>query len=142
MSEAQAVALTLNRKPVTAADFLNNAQFYHAGVTAATEQYNVAVAAYNKAVQLENVGAGVTVTFNEGKGDKAETLSGQVITKLVNGDYQVLVQFVGGPAKLSTVKPAAIVAVHAQGQATTEAPAEEVVEQPALTPEFDADASA
>lgn len=137
MSQAQ----TLIKKPVTAADFRNNAEVLHAVVITATENYNAAVAAFNKAVELENVGAGSIVTFNEGKGDKAEVLSGQVITKLESGEYQVLVQFVGGPAKLSTVKPAAIVALGAQPAAVAEdiQVDDEPVEAPAQTPEFDAE---
>lgn len=110
MSEAQAT--TLIRKPLTAADFKHNAEFHHAAVVKATDAYNVAVGEYNRAVELENVTAGVNVTFNEGKGEKAEQLSGQVVTRLETGAYQVLVQFVGGPAKLSVVKPADIVAIH------------------------------
>jgi len=84
----------------------------HAAVVKATDAYNVAVQEYNRAVELENITSGISITFNEGKGDKAETLSGRVITRLDNGTYQVLVEFVGGPAKLSTVKPADVVAIH------------------------------
>lgn len=113
MSEVQTTAVkTLNRKPVTAADFKNNAEVLHALALTATTNYNDAVAAYNRALELENITAGVSITFNEGKGDKAETLSGRVVTRLDNGTYQVLVEFVGGPAKLSTVKPADVVAIH------------------------------
>ena len=102
----------LFRSPVTAADFKNNAEVLHALALTATANYNDAVAAYNRALELENIVPGITVTFNEGKGEKAETLSGRVITKLDTGAYQVLVQFVGQPAKLSNVKPADVVAIH------------------------------
>lgn len=113
MSEIQTTAIaTLIRKPVTAADFKHNAEVLHAAVVKATDAYNVAVQEYNRAVELENITSGISITFNEGKGDKAETLSGRVITRLDNGTYQVLVEFVGGPAKLSTVKPADVVAIH------------------------------
>lgn len=113
MSEVQTTAVaTLIRKPVTAADFKQNAEVLHAAVVKATDAYNVAVQEYNRAVELENITSGISITFNEGKGDKAETLSGRVITRLDNGTYQVLVEFVGGPAKLSTVKPADVVAIH------------------------------
>ena len=112
MSEVQTTAATLIRKPVTAADFKQNAEVLHAAVVKATDAYNVAVQEYNRAVELENITSGISITFNEGKGDKAETLSGRVITRLDNGTYQVLVEFVGGPAKLSTVKPADVVAIH------------------------------
>lgn len=112
MSEVQTTVATLIRKPVTAADFKQNAEVLHAAVVKATDAYNVAVREYNRAVELENITSGISITFNEGKGDKAETLSGRVITRLDNGTYQVLVEFVGGPAKLSTVKPADVVAIH------------------------------
>lgn len=112
MSEVQTTVATLIRKPVTAADFKQNAEVLHAAVVKATDAYNVAVQEYNRAVELENITSGISITFNEGKGDKAETLSGRVITRLDNGTYQVLVEFVGGPAKLSTVKPADVVAIH------------------------------
>ena len=113
MSQAQtATVATLIRKPVSAADFKQNAEVLHAAVVRATDAYNVAVQDYNRAVELENITSGISITFNEGKGDKAETLSGRVITRLDNGTYQVLVEFVGGPAKLSTVKPADVVAIH------------------------------
>lgn len=113
MSEVQTTTVaTLIRKPVTAADFKQNAEVLHAAVVKATDAYNVAVQEYNRAVELENITSGISITFNEGKGDKAETLSGRVITRLDNGTYQVLVEFVGGPAKLSTVKPADVVAIH------------------------------
>ena len=113
MSEVQTTAVkALNRKPVTAADFKNNAEVLHALALTATANYNDTVAAYNRALELENIVPGITVTFNEGKGEKAETLSGRVITKLDTGAYQVLVQFVGQPAKLSNVKPADVVAIH------------------------------
>lgn len=112
MSEVQTTVATLIRKPVTAADFKHNAEVLHAAVVKATDAYNVAVQEYNRAVELENITSGISITFNEGKGDKAETLSGRVITRLDNGTYQVLVEFVGGPAKLSTVKPADVVAIH------------------------------
>ena len=113
MSEVQTTAVaTLIRKPVSAADFKQNAEVLHAAVVKATDAYNVAVQEYNRAVELENITSGISITFNEGKGDKAETLSGRVITRLDNGTYQVLVEFVGGPAKLSTVKPADVVAIH------------------------------
>lgn len=113
MSEVQATAVaTLIRKPVTAADFKQNAEVLHAAVVKATDAYNVAVQDYNRAVELENITSGISISFNEGKGDKAEILSGRVITRLENGTYQVLVEFVGGPAKLSTVKPADVVAIH------------------------------
>ena len=113
MSQAQtATVATLIRKPVSAADFKQNAEVLHAAVVKATDAYNVAVQEYNRAVELENITSGIGITFNEGKGDKAETLSGRVITRLDNGTYQVLVEFVGGPAKLSTVKPADVVAIH------------------------------
>lgn len=114
MSEVQTTATvkTVFRKPVTAADFKHNAEVLHAAVVKATDAYNVAVQEYNRAVELENITSGISITFNEGKGDKAETLSGRVITRLDNGTYQVLVEFVGGPAKLSTVKPADVVAIH------------------------------
>lgn len=141
MSQVQA---TLIKKPVTAADFLNNAEVLRVIAIAATERYNEAVAAHNKAIELENVGAGSVVTFSEGKGDKAEVLSGQVITKLESGEYQVLVQFVGGPAKLSTVKPSAIIALGqpTQPQADAVQVDDEPVEAPAQTPEFDAEQQA
>lgn len=126
--------LTLVKKPTTPADYKNNAEFYYAAATKATAQYNEALAAYHRAEELAGVGAGVTVTFNEGKGDKAEVLSGQVLAKLEDGRLQVLVQFVGAPAKLLNVKHADLIAIqHPQA-----APCEEVVEQPAATPEFDA----
>ena len=112
MSEVQTTTATLIRKPVTAADFKQNAEVLHAAVVKATDAYNVAVQEYNRTVELENITSGISITFNEGKGDKAETLSGRVITRLDNGTYQVLVEFVGGPAKLSTVKPADVVAIH------------------------------
>ena len=113
MSEVQTPAVkTLNRKPVTAADFKQNAEVLHALALTATANYNEACAAYNRALELENITSGVSITFNEGKGEKAEVLSGRVITRLDNGTYQVLVEFVGGPAKLSTVKPADVVAIH------------------------------
>lgn len=112
MSEVKTTVATLIRKPVTAADFKQNAEVLHAAVVKATDAYNVAVQEYNRAVELENITSGISITFNEGKGDKAETLSGRVITRLDNGTYQVLVEFVGGPAKLSTVKPADVVAIH------------------------------
>lgn len=113
MSEVQTTAVaTLIRKPVSAADFKQNAEVLHAAAVKATDAYNVAVQDYNRAVELENITSGISITFNEGKGDKAETLSGRVITRLDNGTYQVLVEFVGGPAKLSTVKPADVVAIH------------------------------
>lgn len=113
MSQAQtATVATLIRKPVSAADFKNNAEVLHAAVVKATDAYNVAVQDYNRAVELENITSGIQITFNEGKGEKAEVFTGQVITRLDNGTYQVLVQFVGGPAKLSVVKPVDIVAVH------------------------------
>lgn len=113
MSEVQTTAVaTLIRKPVTAADFKQNAEVLHAIAVKATASYNDAVLEYNRAVELENITSGISITFNEGKGDKAETLSGRVITRLDNGTYQVLVEFVGGPAKLSTVKPADVVAIH------------------------------
>lgn len=112
MSEVQTTVATLIRKPVSAADFKQNAEVLHAAVVKATDAYNVAVQEYNRAVELENITSGISITFNEGKGDKAETLSGRVITRLDNGTYQVLVEFVGGPAKLSTVKPADVVAIH------------------------------
>lgn len=140
MSQVQAA--TLIKKPVTAADFLNNAEVLRVIAIAATERYNEAVAAHNKAIELENVGAGSVVTFSEGKGDKAEVLSGQVITKLESGEYQVLVQFVGGPAKLSTVKPSAIIALGAVPVSPDAVQVDdEPVEAPAQTPEFDAPAS-
>lgn len=130
MSEAQAaVVLALVKKPVTVADFKNNAEFYHAAALKATATYNEALTSYNRAVELENVGAGTVITFNEGKGEKAEVLTGSVITRLAAG-YQVLVQYVGAAARLLVVKPADIVNVAA--------PAEEVIEAPAPTPEFDA----
>lgn len=113
MSEVQTTAVaTLIRKPVSAADFKQNAEVLHAAVVKATDAYNVAVQEYNRAVELENITSGISITFNEGKGDKAETLSGRVITRLDNGTYQVLVEFVGGPAKLSTVKPADVAVIH------------------------------
>ena len=113
MSEVQTTTVaTLIRKPVSAADFKQNAEVMHATAVKATDAYNVAVQDYNRAVELENITSGISITFNEGKGDKAETLSGRVITRLDNGTYQVLVEFVGGPAKLSTVKPADVVAIH------------------------------
>ena len=113
MSQAQtATVATLIRKPVSAADFKQNAEVLHAAVVKATDAYNVAVQEYNRAVELENITSGIQITFNEGKGEKAETLTGQVITRLDNGTYQVLVQFVGGPAKLSVVKPVDVVAIH------------------------------
>lgn len=113
MSQAQtATVATLIRKPVSAADFKQNAEVLHAAVVKATDAYNVAVQDYNRAVELENITSGIQITFNEGKGAKAETLTGQVITRLDNGTYQVLVQFVGGPAKLSVVKPVDVVAIH------------------------------
>lgn len=113
MSEVQTTAavLTLNKKPVTAADFKQNAEFHFAAATTATERYNEALGLYQHAVSLENIGTDTVISFNEGKGDKAETLTGRVITKLETGAYQVLVQFVGAPAKLSTVKPADVVAI-------------------------------
>lgn len=131
MSEAQATTLTLIRKPVTAADFKHNAEFHHAVVVKATDAYNVAVGEYNRAVELENVTAGVNVTFNEGKGEKAEQLSGQVITRLDTGAYQVLVQYVGGPAKLSVVKPVDIVAIHKPVAEVNTAEQQELAEQAA-----------
>lgn len=134
MPEAQ-TATTLIRKPVSAADFKQNAEVLHAAVVKATEAYNAAVLEYNRAVELENITAGIQITFNEGKGEKAETLTGQVITRLDNGTYQVLVQFVGGPAKLSVVKPADVVAIH---KPQPEPVVEEEVSMPAATPEFDA----
>lgn len=113
MSAVQTTAVaTLIRKPVSAADFKQNAEVLHAAAVKATDAYNVAVQEYNRAVELENITSGISITFNEGKGDKAATLSGRVITRLDNGTYQVLVEFVGGPAKLSTVKPADVVAIH------------------------------
>lgn len=112
MSEVQTTVATLIRKPVSAADFKQNAEVLHAAAVKATDAYNVAVQDYNRAVELENITNGISITFTEGKGDKAETLSGRVITRLDNGTYQVLVEFVGGPAKLSTVKPADVVAIH------------------------------
>lgn len=113
MSQAQTTTVaTLIRKPVSAADFKQNAAVLHAAVVKATDAYNVAVQDYNRAVELENITSGIQITFNEGKGEKAETLTGQVITRLDNGTYQVLVQFVGGPAKLSVVKPVDVVAIH------------------------------
>ena len=39
---------------------------------------------YNRAMELENITSGISITFNEGKGEKAETLSGRVITRLDN----------------------------------------------------------
>lgn len=134
MSEVQTTAatvLTQIKKPVTSADYRNNAEFAHAVVTKATEAYNVAVAAFNRAQELENVGAGTRITFNSGKGEKAEVLTGQVITRLDNGNYQVLVQFVGAPAKLVDVKPAEILHV------TADTAISEVAPEP--TPESDAD---
>lgn len=131
MSEAQtaAVVLTLIKRPVTSADFKANAEFYHAAAVKANEAYNVAAAAFNRAQELENVIAGTQVTFNEGKGEKAEVLTGKVITRLDTGAYQVLVQYVGAPARLVIVKPADIVHITVETEA---------VEAPAPTPEFDA----
>lgn len=123
MSEVQTTVATLIRKPVSAADFKQNAEVLHAAAVKATDAYNVAVQEYNRAVELENITSGISITFNEGKGDKAETLSGRVITRLDNGTYQVLVEFVGGPAKLSTVKPADVVVIH-KPEPTPEAVAE------------------
>lgn len=135
MSQAQtATVATLIRKPVSAADFKQNAEVLHAAVVKATDAYNAAVLEYNRAVELENITSGIQITFNEGKGEKVATLSGQVITRLDNGTYQVLVQFVGGPAKLSVVKPADVVAIHAP----LAEPVVEEVSMPAETPEFDA----
>lgn len=131
MSEAQATTLTLIRKPVTAADFKQNAEFHHAAVVKATDAYNVAVGEYNRAVSLENITAGVNVSFNEGKGETATVTSGQVITRLENGQYQVLVQYVGGPAKLSTVKPVDIVAIHSPVAEVNTAEQQELAEQAA-----------
>lgn len=125
--------LTLIKKPVTSADFKNNAEFLHAAAVKANAVYNDALSAYQRAVELESVGAGTTVTFNEGKGEKAEVLTGQVLAKLEDGKYQVLVQYVGAPAKLLNVKPSDLISIPKPA-----APAEEAVEQPAATPEFDA----
>ena len=56
MSEVQTTAVaTLIRKPVTAADFKNNAEVLHALALTATANYNDAVAAYNRALELENI---------------------------------------------------------------------------------------
>ena len=140
MSEAQtsAVVLTLIKRPVTSADFKANAEFYHAAAVKANEAYNVAAAAFNRAQELENVVAGTQITFNEGKGEKAEVLTGKVITRLDNGTYQVLVQYVGAPARLVIVKPVDIVHITVDTLgAGVEVPTEEV-EAPAPTPEFDA----
>lgn len=114
MSQAQAAVTvaTLIRKPVSAADFKQNAEVLHAAAVRATDVYNAAMQDYNRAMELENITSGVSITFNEGKGEKAETLSGRVITRLDSGAYQVLVEFVGGPAKLCTVKPADVVAIN------------------------------
>lgn len=125
-----ATVLTLVKRPVSAADYKNNAEFLHAAAVKASEVYNDALAAYQRAVELEGVGAGTNVTFNEGKGDKAEVLTGQVLAKLDDGKYQILVQYVGAPAKLLSVKPSDLIAINKQ--------ADEVVEQPAQTAEFDA----
>lgn len=127
MTDAQTTTTTapvLIKKPVTSADFRNNAEFAHAAVVKATDAYNVAVAAFNRAQELENVGAGTRITFNEGKGEKAEVLTGQVITRLESGAYQVLVQFVGAAAKLVVVKPADIVHVTADTTISEVAPVE------------------
>ena len=122
--------LTLIKRPATSADFKNNAEYLFGVASKAHENYNEALAAYQRSVELENITSGVSITFNEGKGDKAEVLSGRVITRLANGTYQVLVEFVGNPAKLSTVKPADVVAIHTP----VEAPADAT----ALVPEVEA----
>lgn len=107
-----ATVLTLIKRPVTSADFKNNAEFLFTAATKASVQYNEALAAYQRSVELEGVGAGTSVTFNEGKGDKAEVLVGQVLAKLEDGKYQILVQFAGAPAKLLNVKPSDLIAIN------------------------------
>ena len=65
MSEVQTTAVaTLIRKPVTAADFKQNAEVLHAAAVKATDAYNVAVQEYNRAVELENITSGISITFN------------------------------------------------------------------------------
>lgn len=129
MSEVQTAAavLTLIKRPVTSADFKANAEYFHAAAIKANEAYNVAAAAFNRAQELENVGSGTQITFNFGKGEKAEVLTGQVIIRLDNGNYQVLVQFVGAPAKLVDVKPADI--LHIIAEQTDEEKAAQAVAQ-------------
>ena len=120
--------LTLVKKPATVADFRNNAEFYREAAVKAGAVYEQALQAYQKAEQLAGVGAGTSVTFNEGKGEKAEVLTGQVLAKLEDGKYQILVQYAGGaPARLLNVKQQDLIAIN-----------EPAVEQPAPTPEFDA----
>jgi hypothetical protein len=136
MSEAQTAALTLVRKPVTSADFKQNAEFYFAAANKATVVYNDALAAYQHSVKLESVGTGTDIVFNEGKGDTAQVLSGKVLARLEDGKYQVLIQFVGEKARLIEVKPSDIKAV--RDEAVEVQVSEEPVEAPAVTPEFDA----
>lgn len=123
--------IALIKKPATVADFKNNAEFYHAAALKAQTVYNEALTQYQRAVELDGVAAGVVVVFNQGAGEKAETLSGTVLARLEDGKYQILVQYVGQPAKLLNVKPQDLVSIQ-------KPQVEEVVEQPAPTPEYDA----
>lgn len=135
MSEAQAVALTLVRKPVTVEDFKQNAEFYYAAAVKATEVYNEANAAFIRAQELSAVSVGVEVIFNEGKGEAKEVLTGKVLARLEDGKLQVLVQFVGAPAKLLNVKPSDLIRIKTDDAVQVD---DEPVEMPAQTPEFDA----
>uniref|UniRef100_A0AAU0N4V4 Tail fibers protein n=1 Tax=Pseudomonas phage vB_PaPhi_Mx1 TaxID=3079664 RepID=A0AAU0N4V4_9CAUD len=110
----------LVKKPATVEDFRNNVIFHHTALTKLTEVYNEAVVALQTAERLSSLVAGDVITFDHGKGEKAEVLSGEVIS-VVAGVYQVLVRFSdSAPAKLLDVKASAIRAVQSSAaQAAT-----------------------
>ncbi|WVX90888.1 hypothetical protein [Pseudomonas phage PJNP013] len=110
---ATVLGAKLVKKPATVEDFRNNVVFHHNALTKLTETYNEAVAALQTAERLSSLVAGDVITFDHGKGEKAEVLSGEVIS-VVAGVYQVLVRFSdSAPAKLLDVKAGAIRAVQA-----------------------------
>ncbi|WEM34106.1 hypothetical protein [Pseudomonas phage JB10] len=103
----------LIKKPATVEDFRNNVVFHHNALAKLTEVYNESVLALHTAERLSSLVAGDVITFDHGKGEKAEVLSGEVIS-VVAGVYQVLVRFSdSAPAKLLDVKASAIRAVQA-----------------------------
>ncbi|UKH49130.1 hypothetical protein vBPaeS1_14 [Pseudomonas phage vB_Pae_S1] len=124
---AATLGAKLIKKPATVEDFRNNVIFHHTALTKLTEVYNEAVVALQTAERLSSLVAGDVITFDHGKGEKAEVLSGEVIS-VVAGVYQVLVRFSdSAPAKLLDVKASAIRAV--QSSAAQAATLDEAIAQ-------------
>lgn len=124
---AATLGAKLIKKPASVEDFRNNVVFHHNALAKLTEVYNEAVAALHTAERLSSLVAGDVITFDHGKGEKAEVLSGEVIS-VVAGVYQVLVRFSdSAPAKLLDVKASAIRAV--QSSAAQAATLDEAIAQ-------------